>query len=134
MFTVCLRSCNNIDWKSLNNKFITKIIFWWCLKRYYSMILIRCYYLVSFKHMDNFYTFFDKRNRVKFWVSFNSGFSSGWWWWCSLWNKFVIFFSHTLGKQLQPRFSLWKLSSFFKFRSIHINQKNWKERSKKDWN
>ena len=24
-----------------------KNIFWWCLNRYYSMILIRCYYLVS---------------------------------------------------------------------------------------
>ena len=36
-----------------NKKFIIKIIFWRCLNRYYSMILIQCYYLVSRKRVRN---------------------------------------------------------------------------------
>ena len=35
----------------VNLKIYNKIIFWWCLNRYYLMILIRCYYLVSIDYL-----------------------------------------------------------------------------------
>ena len=44
-----------------NQKFILKIIFWWCLNRYYSMIFIRCYYLDSIKIWNKFKTFNNHR-------------------------------------------------------------------------
>ena len=39
-----------------NKKIIIKIIFQWCLNRYYSMILIWCYYLVL--RFSSFFVFF----------------------------------------------------------------------------
>ena len=45
-------SCSNIKWKTSNNnwkKWKMKIIFWWYLNRYYSMIFIWCCYKLSIK-------------------------------------------------------------------------------------